>query len=938
MFRSLYFTPFLIIFAVASALLSFAADSGKPDESRPDWAFPEGEFAELFPFKIEKGAPENITNVQTWGAPWQDAGTGPVLSIHDSAFFKGDAPFYFMGTNTCFGANFCDKESAERLAATLARFGVRVVRLHHMDSRDIWGKNFERTKTEIDPEQLDRLDYLIAQFEKRGVYVNINLHVSRYLDERDGFENSDGYHRQCKGVDNFEPRMIALQKDYARDLLTHVNPYTGRAYTDDPGVAMIEINNENSVVACWTWGEMDKLGEPYSALFQSLWNDWLVKKYGNTDALRKAWNCRVEPLTDDQVDSKAFSAELDRKSVGGWTVQTDGQSLQTVTIRTAAEANLPNPLTPESNVLKIAVEKNGSAVWIPQVHRVGIKLEKGALYTWSFKIRANKESRISGSVRMNHEPWHGGPCDRSIEMTPEWKEFVFEFVATTDDDNMRIGFSSLTPGLEIELADVSLRRGGRFGLAESETLEAKSVPVLCRYKKGLFVSDQTRRDFAAFLLELEGGYWDEMYRYVKEELKAKPPVSGTQLGYGGSYAQAALDYCDLHSYWQHPDFPSRSWDGNDWYVNSGALVNSSKGGTLTSLAALRVISRAQTVSEYDHPYPNLYCAEGNLMIAAFGAFQNWTGVNQFAWSHGSNFDPEAQTTFFDLCGNQAKMAHLPACFAMIQRGDVRRGPGKFAAVGDLTRDGELELIAKKMQGWANVGDVTGVDASLAMAVYGGTNLIDRDGPAKLPAGVQPVKAWSDLPEAFGSPEKNRVTNEFGELTWNFEQEGAGYFTVDTPGVKVLTGFVRGRSFELGGVRLAPGQTRLDWTSVSITAARAESPETLERDGKKLLAPGRYLIAATGMVQNTGAKFVEYAEGQITTAKKYGGSPGWEPVLCEGVPLDVTLDGYAPERVAVWALDAAGDRGEKIPVAAEETGCRFHLGPESKTLWYELEIQ
>ena len=90
-----------------------------------------------------------------------------------------------------------------------------------------------------------------------------------------------------------------------------------------------------------------------------------------------------------------------------------------------------------------------------------------------------------------------------------------------------------------------------------------------------------------------------------------------------------------------------------------------------------MIDRPLTVSEYDHPYPNLYCAEGNPMAAAFGAFQNWSGFYQFAWSHSDSYDPTAASTFFDMCGNQAKLAHLPACYAMFTRGDVTRGPGKY---------------------------------------------------------------------------------------------------------------------------------------------------------------------------------------------------------------------------------------------------------------------
>jgi hypothetical protein len=100
----------------------------------------------------------------------------------------------------------------------------------------------------LDPGQVDRQDYLVAALKRRGIYVNINLHCARKMDERDGFGGEDLRPPSDNGLNNFEPRLVELQKEYARDLLTRVNPYTGLAYTNDPCVAMIEINNENAML------------------------------------------------------------------------------------------------------------------------------------------------------------------------------------------------------------------------------------------------------------------------------------------------------------------------------------------------------------------------------------------------------------------------------------------------------------------------------------------------------------------------------------------------------------------------------------------------------------------------------------------------------------------------------------------------------------------
>ena len=49
--------------------------------------------------------------------------------------------------------------------------------------------------------------------------------MSRSFDVGEGFVSRENRPEFDKGLDNFEPRMIALQKQYAHDLLTHVNSY-----------------------------------------------------------------------------------------------------------------------------------------------------------------------------------------------------------------------------------------------------------------------------------------------------------------------------------------------------------------------------------------------------------------------------------------------------------------------------------------------------------------------------------------------------------------------------------------------------------------------------------------------------------------------------------------------------------------------------------------
>ncbi|HEX6965493.1 MAG TPA: hypothetical protein VF166_06815 [Gemmatimonadaceae bacterium] len=99
----------------------------------------------------------------------------------------------------------------------------------------------------IDNEHLDLLDYLIARARERGIYMllsPIQLYGSNWPDALDdttqpGFGRHFG--RARMGTDS---AAIAAQVNYLRQILDHVNPYTGVALKDEPAILFIELVNE----------------------------------------------------------------------------------------------------------------------------------------------------------------------------------------------------------------------------------------------------------------------------------------------------------------------------------------------------------------------------------------------------------------------------------------------------------------------------------------------------------------------------------------------------------------------------------------------------------------------------------------------------------------------------------------------------------------------
>ncbi|MHB1033642.1 MAG: carbohydrate binding domain-containing protein [Pirellulales bacterium] len=843
----------------------------------------------LFPFVISYDAPDNAANVSRFLE--KPAGKHGFVRAKDGRLATDAGPIRFWATNLCFEACFPSHEQAERLAARLARLGINCVRMHHMDNYSIWGGS--PNKTIIDPKKIERLDYLIYQLKEHGIYTDLNLHVSRLLGEAEGFTARQGRPEYDKGLDNFEPRMIELQKKYARDLLTHVNPYTKNSYASEPAVALVEINNENALFAQWNWGQLDALPEPYAATFRKLWNQWLAKKYGGTESLRRAWNVGATPLGGEMLANGDFAQE----PAAPWNLERDDQ---TEVAWSTADGG------PDGRrLLRVVVTRMGRVAWRPQFGPAGFEVKKDTPYTLSCYLRADGPRKIGINCTMAHDPWERLGFSTSVTISPEWKLHRFTFVPERDDVNARLTFTSLAPGT-YELAAVSLRPGGVAGLEPGQKLEDQSVPVQRRGDSNL--TAPARRDFTDFLYDTEEAYWSGMYGLLKKELGVQALVSGTQLNYSPVHIQAGLDYLDAHSYFHHPTFPGRPWDAQDWYVQNVALVNT-PGGTLAGLAVRRVAGMPYTVSEYNHPAPIAYAGEGLPMIAAFGAFQGWDGIFSFAYSHGADFEPRRVTSFFDIKGDPAKLAHSPACAALFLRGDA--SPAKQTLLAPLGRDAERKALHQTQNAWQLTAENFGLDGRLSL-VYGMAVDLQR-GAAKAPAPAAPELA----------KDAAVFVSDTGQLRWDVSRPGAGYFTANTPRTKLFTGFVGGRAFRLGEVSLAIGPTRLDWATVSAVCL----------DGAGFDKPGRILVTATGVVQNKDAVLEKLGDDRVTLRNRWGS----EPVMCEGVPAELTLP-VAADRATFYSLDEAGNRRGAIAVKNVQGKAVLVLDAKHRTVWYEVEIK
>jgi hypothetical protein len=182
------------------------------------------------------------------------AGKHGFVQVKDGHLATGDgARIRFWGVNVTDWSpgsqQIPPKTDAALWAATLARFGVNCVRFQFLDlltPRGLIDSHSDDTQ-HLDAEAFDREDFFIAELEKRGIYIDFNLLVGRPFKAGDGVQDTQLLREGEKGTSLYDRRMIELQKDYAQQLLAHLNPYTKLKYTDDPAVALVEINNENAI-------------------------------------------------------------------------------------------------------------------------------------------------------------------------------------------------------------------------------------------------------------------------------------------------------------------------------------------------------------------------------------------------------------------------------------------------------------------------------------------------------------------------------------------------------------------------------------------------------------------------------------------------------------------------------------------------------------------
>ena len=849
-----------------------------------------------------------------WILPWNDAtagvatdfsamntpiGTNWVRVDTNGHFVVNGQRVRYLGVNFAGDSPFMPTNNADGVAARLAKFGVNNVRFHHMDASWAYGGGllaYTSTKsTNFNASQLERVHYLVSRLKAHGISSDINLLVGREYRSQDGLgpEVTTMDFKDAHILGFFYPPALALHKDYATKLLGPTNRFTGLPLAKDPAVAFVEIINENGIIQKWLDGGLDRLPARYGTNLQARWNGWLAARYNtNEAAMLAAWKVINQSLGPNLLANGAFSNGLT-----GWSQEQQG--LARATFQRTYDFTNSQPS------LKITVTNTDTQGWYIQANYPGLSLVSNQAYTISFWAKSTPETNASSSVMMAHAPWQGLGYGQGHSLTTNWQRFTNTFQASQTDANSRAGFSEMGNKLAtFWYADVRLQAGGQIGvLPAGASLAAGTVPGIRYSGIGYLGTREARRDWVDFLRDLEITYYDTMVAHLRTNLGYPGLIFGTIMANSPATVQSRLDVIDSHAYWQHPQFPGTPWDPVNWVVPNISMVNTLD-NTLSGIARQRIKGKPFVCTEYQHPSPNYYGAEGPLLLAAYAGLQDWDGVWLFDYGQGNPAVTMGYVRgYFEIGQHPTKMANLLAAANLFRRGDVRPAQQEWTMA--LTPDRELDLLLNSSPWSLFSSSQLGFPGKLVF-----TNRVSTS------VGTNPT----GLTTAPAGPSASVLPSDTSELKWVTTPANKGLVIIDSARTKGLVGYADNLPVNLGGVTLTSGTTQLGWATLMLTLVQ----------GEVFTNDCRALLIASGWWENTGQVWTS------TNKDSLGNQWGTAPVLTEVVPFTVTLP-VGTNFIRVWSLDERGQRKAALPISGDSASTVIRIGTNTSSMWYELEV-
>jgi hypothetical protein len=210
------------------------------------------------------------------------------LSKDGNDFVLGNGkPAHFW----CLNGGAEKTEDLAHEARFLAKHGVNMLRLH-MQLQP--GDNSQ--VTDVNHAVVERIWHTVAAMKKEGIYCTISPYwACTAIKPTWNIKGKEG--KGETGVLFINPTLQGGYKAWLKALYTEKNPDTGVPLAQEPAVALIQLQNEDSLLFWTMIGFINEKGEPYDQLRKGF-GDFAKKKYGDLDKAFTAWG--GDSIDDDK--------------------------------------------------------------------------------------------------------------------------------------------------------------------------------------------------------------------------------------------------------------------------------------------------------------------------------------------------------------------------------------------------------------------------------------------------------------------------------------------------------------------------------------------------------------------------------------------------------------------------------------------------------------
>ncbi len=816
----------------------------------------------------------------------------------DGHFESNGETIRFWGANMIYGACFPEKTKAPFIAARLRKMGFNLVRFHLFDSQwvdeeeTIFYTNSNTTQV-LNFFALDRLHYFIAQLKEQGIYTNLNLHVARNFKEGDGVLHADSIQQNAKAVSIFDSHLVELQKQFALQLLTPINSYTGLSLAEDPALAMIEITDENTLYGFWKsdmlrhQSEGGLLIQRHVDSLDQKWNEFLQNKYADQAALEAAWNGSA---STNGANEQALDVGFENDDPSeNWIMELHQTAFASM------HADTVDPF--EGNLsCRVDVEEVTGTNWHIQFKQVGATIEAGKTYQIKFAAKAESPRQLLIYAGRDNAPWNGyGAAQASL--TTDWQEFTFPFSTTEDNDGfVRIGYQFNSNLGSYWIDNVSLTDSEISGTLPGESLDQGNIQRPLYSQRQAF-TDERMNDATIFYLSIQKGFFDEMYSFLKDDLGIHAAITGSSSFSGVSdiYTVQDLDYTDEHGNWDYIRYYS-PWTADSWEVDNTPMLQSGNWTPLQSVfSGLAMKGKPFTISKYGHSFPNRYHVEMIPWLTAYGAFHDADALifREYNYSH-DNWTKDMVDDYYSFHRNTAIMALSPIYAYAYREGLI--APANNVHEIEYSPDYIHQL--HNVDGHGRWGKFVPYDTRLAYTEairtkFGGTGTPDL----------------SQLPPPAGTVATTSTT----ETTIDFDQ---GILKTETPKFVSVCGFIDETSVSAGPMDIISANdfATLAWLSLTDQPL-SEADESV--------------IVVSSKLQNSNMTW----SGTTSFNSNWGGFP------TEMFPMQATLELEVDALyLQVYPLNEIGEKGDPILLLPNASGnFIFEIDQlQDQTVWYGIE--